>query len=73
MEYTTEFDGYTARDTISGIDVSDSNGSYVCELSGVHLSDFMDEDENIDEEKLEQAINEEMDIEATIADQHEYC
>ena len=72
MEYTTE-NGYTVRDTTSGIDVEDWNGCHVCELTGITLYSFLDEDDNIDEEKLEQAIDDEMETEAIIADQTEFC
>ena len=49
MEYTTE-SGYTVKDTTSGIDVEDWNGCHVCELTGINLTSFLDEDDNIDEE-----------------------
>ena len=72
MEHITE-SGYTVRDTTSGIDVEDWNGCYVCELTGINLRSFLDEDDNIDDERLEQAIDDEMEIEAIIANQTEFC
>jgi hypothetical protein len=71
MEYETE-NGYTVRDTLSGLDVEDWNGCHVCELP-VNLTHFEDEDGNIDEEKLEQAIEDETAVESFLADQADYC
>lgn len=71
MEYTTE-NGYTVRDTLSGMDVEDDTGRHVCELP-VNLSHFEDDNGNIDEDMLEAEIKNEIDIEGFLADQADYA
>lgn len=69
---THETENYTVRETLSGLDVEDWNGCHVCELP-VGLSHFEDENGNIDDDKLEQAIQDEMDVETFLDDQANYC
>lgn len=72
MEHITE-NGYKAVDTLGGIDIYDEYGDYVCELPAVSLYGFMDENDDIDEEKLEEAIHSELEVEGFLKDQAEYC
>lgn len=71
MEHTTEL-GYKAVDTISGMDLYDDCGSYITSMKGVHLSDFMDEAENIDDDRLEAMIETEMETVDFLNDQADY-
>lgn len=48
--------GFKAKETLGGIDIYDSSDSFVCELPGLILANFMDEDGNISSEQLESEI-----------------
>jgi hypothetical protein len=71
MRHITE-SGYEVVDTLSGMDVYDEHGDYVCNLLGVHVSEFMDEEENIDDSRLDSMIDNELEVEAFIDDQVNY-
>lgn len=71
MEHITEL-GYKAIDTISGMDLYDDCGNYITSMKGVHLSDFMDEAENIDDERLDAVIETELEVDNFIQDQADY-
>ena len=53
---------YVVKEQPDGLDIYDENGFY-CELTGMTLHDFVDEGGNISDEKLLDAINEEMEAE----------
>lgn len=72
MTHETQ-DGYTARDTIGGIEVYDWNDILVCKLSGRTLNDYMNEHEEVDDDALEEDIKDELDVENFIAYQEDYC
>ena len=63
--YETEL-GYQVRETIDGLDVTE-DGEFVCELSGKTLNDYRvdrdDEDSDIDDNKLEADIKEQVEVE----------
>ena len=67
MKHTTEFEGYEVVETTCGLDVYDGEGNFLCELGGKTLANFTYTDENneefIDDVALEDAIDEELDIE----------
>ena len=69
--YETEL-GYQVRETINGLDVYE-DGQIVCELSGKRLNDYRvevgDEDTDIDDDKLEAAIKEQIEVQDFIDDQ----
>ena len=74
--YETEC-GYVVRETLSGLEVSD-NGEFLCELGGKTLNDYRIEEDDyltddIDDEKLEADIDNEIDVEGFLAYQAEYC
>ena len=71
MEHTTEL-GYKAIDTLSGMDIYDDSDIYICNLRGVHVSDFMDENENIDNDRLDAVIETEMEAVDFLNDQADY-
>ena len=71
MEHITEL-GYKAVDTISGMDLYDDCGSYITSMKGIHISDFMDENENIDNDRLEAMIETEMEAVDFLNDQAAY-
>lgn len=71
MEHVTE-SGYKAIDTISGMDLYDDCGSYITSMKGVHLSEFMDENENFNDDRLDAMIETEMEAVDFINDQAEY-
>lgn len=71
MEHVT-WSGYKAIDTLSGLDVYDEDGSYVCAIQGVHVSEFMDEDGNIDSDRLDSVIETEIEVDNFIQDQAAY-
>ena len=71
MEHITEL-GYKAVDTISGMDLYDDCGSYITSMKGLHISDFMDENENIDDDRLEAMIETEMEAVDFLNDQADY-
>ena len=71
--------GYQVRETIDGLDVTE-NGEFVCELRGKSLDDFRysvddfrysadDEYSEIDDDKLEDAIKEQVEIEEFLENQ----
>ena len=62
-KYETEL-GYTVQETIEGLDVYE-NGEIVCVLHGKTLDDYRYDGE-IDDDHLESAIKEEIDIDNTI-------
>jgi len=61
MEYKIS-DSYVVKEQPDGLDIYDEDGFY-CELTGMTLHDFMDEEGDISDEKLIDAINEEMEAE----------
>ena len=67
--YQTEL-GYVVRETTSGLDVYEDveMNNFVCELSGVSLDNFR-YDEDVDDDKLEAAIKEELEVEDILAAQ----
>ena len=65
--------GYKAKETLGGIDIYDSEDNFVCELAGLTLSRFEDEDGNISSEQLEDEITAELDAQSFIDYQTEYC
>ena len=71
--YETE-SGYIVTETLSGLDVHE-NGEFVCELSGKTLENYRENDGlwDIDEDKLEADIKEELDVEDFLNDQAQYC
>ena len=71
MEHITEL-GYKAIDTISGMDLYDDCGNYITSMKGLHLSDFMDEAENIDDDRLDAMIETEMQAVDFLNDQADY-
>ena len=60
-DYVTSNYEYALRNTINGVDVYDKdNGRFIVSLTNVtSISDFEDEDGNIEEEKVFDAIKEE--------------
>ena len=60
--YETEL-GYVVRETTSGLDVYEDEDmeNFVCELSGVSLDNFR-YDGDVDDDKLEAAIKEEVEV-----------
>lgn len=71
MEHITE-SGYKVVDTLSGLDVYDEAGNYVIAIQGVHVSEFMDENENIDDDRLDAVIETELEVDNFIQDQAAY-
>ena len=69
--YETEL-GYIVRETLGGLDVTE-DGEFVCELSGKRLEDYRDENEDIDDDKLESDITDTINAEDFLAYQKEYC
>ena len=70
--YETEL-GYVVTETLSGLDVHE-NGEFVCELSGKTLENYRVEDSwDIDEDKLEADIKEQLEVEDFLNDQAQYC
>ena len=70
--YETEL-GYVVTETLSGLDVHE-NGEFVCELSGKTLKNYRVEDSwDIDEDKLEADIKEQLEVEDFLNDQAQYC
>lgn len=67
--YQTEL-GYVVRETTSGLDVYEDveMNNFVCELSGVSLDNFR-YDGDVDDDKLEDAIQEELEVEDILAAQ----
>jgi hypothetical protein len=65
--------GYKAKETLGGIDIYDSEDNFVCELAGLTLSRFEDEDGNISSEQLESEITSVLDAQSFIDYQTEYC
>lgn len=71
MEHITE-DGYKVVDTLSGVDVYNANDDFTCAIRGIHISGFMDEDGNVNDERLDAMIEEELEIEEFIDEQGGY-
>ena len=69
--YLTE-SGYTARESMSGIDIYDGD-SFVCELGGRKLDEYRDEDDNIDDNALDADISMQLQVDDFIEYQQEYC
>ena len=69
--YETEL-GYIVTETIDGLDVTE-NGEFVCELYGKTLNDYRvnkdDEDSDIDDDKLEADIKEQVEVEEFLDNQ----
>jgi hypothetical protein len=72
MEHTTDL-GYKAIDTLSGMDLYDECGDYITNMKGVHLSEFMDEKGNIDDDRLDAMIETEQEAVEFLNDQADYC
>jgi hypothetical protein len=72
MEYISET-GYVATETLSGIDIHDDSGNFVCELQGLSLSRFEDENGDIDNDQLEREIRDTLDVEEFLDEQSAYC
>jgi len=74
MEHVTDFENYKVVETTSGLDVYDNNDKFLCELGGKTLANFTYTDENnkeyIDDVALEDAIDEELDIEDFLVNQN---
>lgn len=69
MEYLIDsIEGYKVRETNYGLDVSDKDDNFVCELEGYTMDGFKDEWGRIDEDELYNAIREEEDLNKTMAD-----
>ena len=58
--YETEL-GYIVKETISGLDVTE-DGEFVCELYGKTLDSYRDENDDIDDDKLESDIKETVEV-----------
>jgi hypothetical protein len=58
--YETEL-GYIVKETISGLDVTE-DGEFVCELYGKTLDSYRDENDDIDDDKLESDIKETIEV-----------
>ena len=67
MEHVTEL-GYLVKETISGLDVYDDHGDFVCEISRATLGNFT-YDGKVDDDKLEQAIKDQIEVEEFIDEQ----
>ena len=69
--YETEL-GYVVRETIEGLDVYE-DGQIVCNLNGKRLNDYRvevgDEDTDMDDDKLEAAIKEQIEVMEFLDDQ----
>ena len=65
--------GFKARETLSGIDIYDSDNNFVCELDGLTLSRFEDEDGNVDSSQLESEVRSVLDAQSFLDYQKEYC
>jgi hypothetical protein len=72
MEYQSET-GYVATDTLSGIDIHDDSGNFICELQGLTLSRFEDENGDINSDQLEEEIRDTLDAQEFLDYQSEYC
>lgn len=59
--------GYVVTETIDGLDVTEDD-KFVCELRGKSLADFR-YDDDIDDDKLEDAIKEQVEIEEFLKNQ----
>ena len=69
--YETEL-GYIVKETISGLDVTE-DGEFVCESYGKTLDSYRDENDDIDDDKLESDIKETIEAAEFLAYQAEYC
>ena len=71
--YETEL-GYVVKETTSGLDVYEDTEMehYICELGGVSLDNFRDDNDDVDDDKLEAAIKEELEVEDIIAMNADY-
>ena len=71
--YETEL-GYVVRETTSGLDVYEDTDmtKFVCELPHINLDNFRDENDDIDDDKLESAITEQIEVENIIAMNADY-
>jgi hypothetical protein len=58
--YETEL-GYIVKETIDGLDVTE-DGEFVCELYGKTLDSYRDENDDIDDDKLESDIKETIEV-----------
>lgn len=68
MEHTTEYLGYVVKERIGGLDVYDDHGDFVCEISRATLGNFT-YDGKVDDDKLEQAIKDQIEVEEFIDEQ----
>ena len=71
--YQTE-SGYVVKETTSGLDVYEDTDmeNFVCELPKVNLDNFRDDNDDVDDDKLEDAIKEEVEVEDIIAMNADY-
>ena len=64
--------GYVVKEHMSGLDVYDEYGDFVCELSGASFSDYEDEYEEIDDDVLENDIKHELDVRDFLNEEIDY-
>lgn len=69
--YQTQL-GYIARETLSGLEVYE-DGKVVCLIENTTLDSYRDENENIDDDKLEDDIKELCEVQEFLDYQKEYC
>lgn len=69
--YETE-SGYEVTETLSGLEVYDC-GKHVCDIDCKTFNDYLDEDDIIDDERLEADIKEAIDVQDFLDYQSEYC
>lgn len=69
--YETEL-GYIVRETLGGLEVTEDD-KVICTLDGKTLEDYRDENEDIDDDKLESDITDTINAEDFLAYQKEYC
>ena len=69
--YITE-SGYEVRETLGGLEVSEDD-KVICTLDGKTLGDYLNDDETINDELLENDIKDMEETEDFLAYQAEYC
>ena len=70
--YETE-SGYIVTETLNGLEVHE-DGELVCELGGKTLEHYREDDGwDVDEDKLEADIKEQLEVEDFLNDQAQYC
>ena len=68
-ELINSIDSYVATDTTAGIDITDKDGNFICELNGMGLSYFENENGDIDEDRLESVIRNQIAVEEFLDNQ----